>query len=103
VGALAIRGRSTSAKREAELARTAYFLARLGCLRFDAEPSRAKPYVDLQRMVNALLQTRASDLRASRAKEAEFGTLDRLAEAVRDRLIALRTRWNRVVIVRRRF
>ena len=31
----------------------AYFLERLGYLRFDAEASRAKLYVDLQRMVNA--------------------------------------------------
>ena len=42
-------------------------------------------------MVNAGEQTRASDLRRlARAKEAEIVTLDRLAEAVRDRLIALR-------------
>lgn len=57
------------------------------------EASRAKLYVDLQRMVNAGEQTRACDLRGLvRAKEAEVVTLDRLAEAVRDRLIALRSR-----------
>ena len=67
----------------------AYFLERLGYLRFDAEASRAKLYVDLQRIVNAGDQTRASDLRPRpRAKEAELVTLDRLGEAVRDRLIA---------------
>ena len=56
---------------------------------FDAEASRAKLYVDLPRIVNAGDQTRASDLRPrTRAKEAELVTLDRLGEAVRDRLIA---------------
>ena len=56
---------------------------------FDAEASRAKLDVDLQRIVNAGDQTRASDLRPlTRAKEAELVTLDRLGEAVRDRLIA---------------
>ena len=55
--------------------------------------SRAKLYVNLQRVVNAGEQTRASDLRRlARAKEAEKVTLDRLAEAVWDRLIALRPR-----------
>jgi len=45
--------------------------------------------VDLQRIVNAGDQTRASDLRPrTRAKEAELVTLGRLGEAVRDRLIA---------------
>jgi hypothetical protein len=44
-------------------------------------------------MVNAGEQTRASDRRRLvRAKEAEIVTLDRLAEAVRDHLIALRSR-----------
>ena len=41
-------------------------------------------------MVNAGEQRRVSDLRRlARAKEAEIVTLDRLAEAVLDRLIAL--------------
>jgi len=78
----------------------AYFLERLGYLRFDAEASRAKLYVDLQRMVNAWEQARASDLRRFvRATEAEVVTLDRLADAVRDRLIALRPRlyWAAIV------
>ena len=80
----------------------AYFLERLGYLRFDAEASRAKLYVDLQRMVNAGEQARASDLRRFvRATEAEVVTLDRLAEAVRDRLIALRPRLYWAAIVRR--
>jgi hypothetical protein len=44
-------------------------------------------------MVNAGEQIRASDLRRLvRAKEGETVTLDRLAEAVGDRLIALRRR-----------
>jgi hypothetical protein len=71
----------------------AYFLERLGLLRFEAEASRAKLYVDLQRIVNAGELTRACDLRGLlRAKEAEVVTLDRVAEAVLDRLIALRSR-----------
>jgi hypothetical protein len=54
----------------------AYFLERLGGLRFDAEASRAKLYVDLQRMVNAGESTRAGDLRGLvRAKEAEVVAL----------------------------
>ena len=89
MAALLIQDRSTSRKWEADLMQAAYFLERLGYLRFDAEASRAKPYVDLQRIVNAGDQTRASDLRPrTRAKEAELVTLDRLGEAVRDRLIA---------------
>ena len=81
----------------------AYFLERLGYLRFDAEASRAKLYVDLQRMVNAGEQTRASHLRRlARAKEAEIVTLDRLAEAVRDRPIALRPPCYWAAIVRPR-
>ena len=72
----------------------AYFLERLGYLRFDAEASRAKLYVDLALMINAGEQARASDLRRFvRAKEAEIVTLDRLAEAVRDRLMALHPRY----------
>jgi hypothetical protein len=71
----------------------AYFLERLGLLRLEAEASRAKLYVDLQRIVNAGELTRACDLRGLlRAKEAEVVTLDRVAEAARDRLIALRSR-----------
>ena len=55
-------------------------------------------------MVNAGEQVRASDLRRLvRAKEAEIVTLDRLAEAVRDRLIALRARLYWAVIVREGF
>jgi hypothetical protein len=68
-------------------------LERLGALRLDAEVSRAKLYVHLQRIVNAGELTRACDLRGLlRAKEAEVVTLDRVAEAARDRLIALRSR-----------
>jgi len=51
-------------------------------------------------MVNAWEQARASDLRRFvRATEAEVVTLDRLADAVRDRLIALRPRlyWAAIV------
>ena len=71
----------------------AYFLERLGLLRLEAELSRAKLYVDLQRTVNAGERPRASDLRGLlRAKEAEAVTLDRLAEAVLERLIASRSR-----------
>jgi hypothetical protein len=75
-----------------DLMQAAYFVERLGYLRLEAEVSRAKLYVDLQRIVSAGERTRACDLRGLlRAKEAEVVTLDRLAEAVRDRLIALRT------------
>jgi len=70
---------------------------------FDAEASRAKLYVDLQRIVNAGDQTRASDLRAlPRAKEAELVTLGRLGEAVRDRHIASHHPRYWPAIVRRR-
>ena len=92
MAALLIQDRSTSRKWEADLMQAAYFLERLGYLRFDAEASRAKLYVDLQRMANAGELTRAGGLRGLvRAKEAEIVTLDRLAEAVRDRLIAVRS------------
>jgi hypothetical protein len=60
VGALAIQDGTTSHNWEADLMQAAYFLERLGYLRFDAEASRAKLYVDLQRMVNAGEQTRAT-------------------------------------------
>ena len=71
----------------------AYFLERLGGLRLDAEASRAKLYVDLQRTVSVGERARASALRGFiRAKEAEVVLLDRLAEAVLDRMIALRSR-----------
>ena len=70
----------------------AYFLERLGALRLDAEASRAKLYVDLQRTVNAGERARVCDLRGLiRVKEAEKVTLDRMAEAVLDRLVALRS------------
>ena len=93
MGALPIQDRSTSNKWEANLMQAACFLERLGYLRFDAEASRAKLCVDLQRTVNAGQQTRASDLRGLVcAKETEKVTLDRLAEAVWDRLIASRRR-----------
>jgi len=93
VGALLIRDGSTSHKWEADRMQAASFLERLGYLRFDAEASRAKLYVDLARMVNAGEQTRACHLRLARAKEAEIVTLDRMAEAVLDRLIALHPRY----------
>src|SRR6201991_1094146 len=49
---LLIRDGSTSHKWEADRMQAAYFLERLGYLRFDAEASRAKLYVNLQRVVN---------------------------------------------------
>ncbi len=59
--------------------------------------------INIQRMVKAGEQTRASDLRRLvREKEAEIVTLDRLAEAVWDRLIALRPRLYWPAIVRRK-
>ena len=68
----------------------AYLLEVVGALRLDADASRAKLYVDLQRRLDA--GQRTCDLRGLlRAKEAEVVTLDRLEEAVLDRLLALRS------------
>jgi hypothetical protein len=92
VEALLIRDDADSLTWKADLMQAAYFLERLGALRLDAEASRAKLYVDLQRTVNAGKRARAYDLRGLlRAKEAEAVTLDRMAEAVLDRLVALRS------------
>jgi hypothetical protein len=75
LGTLLIRDWSTSRRWEADLMQAAYFLERLGLLRFEAEASRAKLYVDLQRIVNAGELTRACDLRGLLcAKEAEVVT-----------------------------
>jgi hypothetical protein len=59
-----------------------------------ANASVAKSYVDRQRRVYARQRLRACDLgRILDAKEAEVVTLDRLAEAVLNRLLALRSRF----------
>jgi hypothetical protein len=78
---------------EADLMQTAYFLERFGYLRLDAETSRARLYISLQKLAGSRQITRASELRRLlRAKEAEIVTLDSFAEALRDRIIALRSR-----------
>ena len=82
-----------SRRLEADLMQTAYFLERFGRLRLDAETSRATLYISLQKQAGSRHTTRASELRrVLRAKEAEIVTLDRIAEALWDRLVALRSR-----------
>ena len=87
-----MRDGSTSRKWEADLMQAAYFLERFGQLRLDAETSRARLYITLQKVSASRDVTRAGDLRRLiRAKEAEIVVLDGIAEAVRDRLVALRS------------
>ena len=70
----------------------AYFLERFGQLRLDAETSRARLYITLQKVSASKDITRAGDLRRlARAKEAEIVVLNGIAEAVLDRLVALRS------------
>ena len=54
--------------------------------------SRAKLYVSIQKLIAAGNRPRADDLRRLiPATEATVVTLDRLGEALRDRIIALRS------------
>ncbi len=86
-----MRDGSTSRKWEADLMQAAYFLERFGRLRLDAETSRASLYITLQKVSANRNIIRAGELRRLiRAKEAEIVVLDGIAEAVRDRLVAMR-------------
>ena len=61
--------------------------------RLEAELSRAKLYVNIHKLIAAGNRARADDLRRFiPATEATVVTLDRLGEALRDRIIALRFR-----------
>ena len=92
VGGLLTRDGSTSHTWEADLMQAAYFLERGGILQLEAAVSRAKLYVDLQRMVNTGERIQADGLRGLvRAKEAEIVTLHSVADAILDRLIAVRS------------
>lgn len=92
MGTLLIRDGSPSLNWEADLMQAAYFLERFGRLLLDAETSRASLYITLQKVSASRDITRAGELRRLiRAKEAERVALDGIAEAVRDRLIALRS------------
>ena len=77
---------------EADLTQAAYLLELLCRYRLEAEMSRAKLYVNIQQLIAAGNRARADDLRRLiPATEATVVTLDRLGEALRDRIIALRS------------
>jgi hypothetical protein len=92
VGAIHMRDGSTSRKWEADLMQAAYFLERFGLLRLDAETSRASFYITFQQVSASRDITRAGEFRRLiRTKEAEIVVFDGIAEAVRDRLVAMRS------------
>ena len=71
----------------------AYLLELLCRYRLEGEMARAKLYVTIHKLIAAGNRARADDLRRLiPATEAEVLTLDRLGEALRDRIIALRSR-----------
>jgi hypothetical protein len=83
---------STSRSWEADLMQAAYLLELLCRSRLEAEVSRANLYVNIQRLVVAGNGARADDLRRFiPATEATVVTLDRHGEALRDRIVALRS------------
>jgi hypothetical protein len=91
VGVLSKNG-STSRSWEADLMQAAYLLELLCRSRLEAEASRAKLYVKIHQLVVAGNRARADDLRRFiPATEATVVTLDRLGEALRDRIVALRS------------
>ena len=70
----------------------AYLLELLCRYRLEAEASRAKLYMNINQLIVAGNRERADDLRRfSPATEATVVTLDLLGEALRDRIIALRS------------
>ncbi len=70
----------------------AYLLELLCRYRLEAEMSRAKLYVTIHKLIAAGNRARADDLRRLiPATEAGVITLDLLGEALRDRIIALRS------------
>jgi hypothetical protein len=83
---------STSRSWEADLMQAAYLLELLCRSRLEAEASRAKLYVNIHKLVIAGNRARADDLRRLiPATEATVVTLDGLGEALRDRIVALRS------------
>ena len=83
---------STSRSWEADLMLAAYLLELLCRYRLEAEMSRAKLYMNIHKLIAAGNRARADDLRRLiPATEATVVTLDRLGEALRDRIIALRS------------
>jgi hypothetical protein len=83
---------STSRSWEADLMQAAYLLELLCRSRFEAETSRAKLYMNIHQLVIAGNSARADDLRRLiPATEAGVVTLDLLGEALRDRIVALRS------------
>ena len=83
---------STSRSWEADLMQAAYLLELLCRYRLEAEMSRAKLYVNIHKLIVAGNRARADDLRRLiPATEARVVTLDLLGEALRDRIIALRS------------
>ncbi len=91
-GALRRNG-STSRSWEADLMQAAYLLELLCRYRLEAEMlGAAKLYVTIHKLIAAGNRARADDLRRLiPATEATVVTLDRLGEAPRDRIIALRS------------
>ena len=70
----------------------AYLLELLCRYRLEAEASRAKLYVTIHKLIVAGNRARADDLRRFiPATEAGVVTLDCLGEALRDRIVALRS------------
>ena len=83
---------STSRSWEADLMQAAYLLELLCRYRLEAEMSRAKLYVNIHKLIAAGNRARADDLRRLiPATEVTVVNLDRLGEALRDRIIALRS------------
>lgn len=87
------KNHSTSRSWEADLMQAAYLLELLCRYRLEAEASRAKLYVTIHKLTVAGNRARADDLRRLiPATEATVLTLDGLGEALRDRIMALRSR-----------
>jgi hypothetical protein len=83
---------STSRSWEADLMQAAYLLELLCRYRLEAETARAKLYMNIHQLVVAGRMARADDLRRFiPATEAGVVTLDLLGEALRDRIVALRS------------
>ena len=83
---------STSRSWEADLMQAAYLLELLCRYRLEAETARAKLYMNIHQLVIAGNSARADDLRRlTAATEAGVVTLDLLGEALRDRIVALRS------------
>jgi hypothetical protein len=92
VDAIRSKYRSASRSWEADLMQAAYLLELLCRYRLEAEAARAKLYMNIHRLVVAGNSARADDLRRFiPATEATVVTLDLLGEALRVRIVALRS------------